>query len=204
MLPNILCIAGGFISGSIPFSLLLGRLVSSKDIRTVGDGNPGAANAWKAGGWRSGLPAMILDISKGFLPVYLAVHVGHLEGWALLPIALAPILGHAFSPLLRFKGGKAIGVSGGVWLALAGLEPIVVFGVFTLVMLVFQPEHAWCVVVGMSCLAFYWIVAQADLPLTLTAAGNLLILAWKHRHELLRPILLRQWVKNLLLRARSS
>ena len=200
----MLWIVGGFLSGSIPFSLLLGRLMTHKDIRSIGDGNPGAANAWKAGGWTSGLPAMILDIGKGFLPVFLAVHIGHLNGLALLPIALAPILGHAFSPFLRFKGGKAIGVSGGVWLALACFEPIVVFGIFTLVMLLFQPEHAWCVVVGMSCLTFYWVVTQAPLPIILTAAGNLLIIACKHRLELLKPILLRQWVKNLLFRTRSS
>ncbi|MBM4467527.1 MAG: hypothetical protein FJ014_18565, partial [Chloroflexi bacterium] len=51
----------GFVLGSMPFSFWLGRLFAQADIRHYGDGNPGAANAWRAGGWRLGLPASLLD-----------------------------------------------------------------------------------------------------------------------------------------------
>ncbi len=58
-----------FFCGSIPFSYILGKITSSIDIRRVGDSNPGAVNAWKAGGARVGVPALILDFSKGMLPL---------------------------------------------------------------------------------------------------------------------------------------
>ena len=60
-----------YFAGSIPFSFILGKIFLASDIREVGDMNPGAANAWKAGGARVGVPALILDFSKGMLPVLL-------------------------------------------------------------------------------------------------------------------------------------
>jgi glycerol-3-phosphate acyltransferase PlsY len=111
----------GFLLGSIPFSVLLGQLALGRDVRGYGpDGNPGAANAWRAGGLRLGLPVLALDFLKGALPVALARFQSGVDGWALLPVALAPILGHAFSPFLRLQGGKALAVTFGVW---TGLRP---------------------------------------------------------------------------------
>src|SRR5512136_624311 len=121
----------GFILGSIPFSMIFARLLARTDIRTVGDGNPGGTNALKAGGLKAGLPAILLDIFKGFLPVYLAQRSG-LAGWSLLPVCVAPVLGHAFSPFLRFRGGKALGATGGVWVALIGLWTFPVYGLLAL------------------------------------------------------------------------
>ena len=62
----------GFVSGSVPWALLIGKAVVSKDIRTVGDGNPGAANVWKSGGWMVGMLSLVLEICKWLVPVHLA------------------------------------------------------------------------------------------------------------------------------------
>ena len=96
----------GFFCGAIPFSVLLARLYAGADISRVGDGNPGAANAWRAGGWRVGALAMALDFLKGAVPVAAARFLGGARDWELVPIALAPVLGHAFSPFLSGRGGK--------------------------------------------------------------------------------------------------
>ena len=85
----------GYLIGAIPFSYLVGKLFTRKDIRSVGDGNPGGTNVIKAGGVPTGLVAIALDIGKGFLPVYLAGLQGINSGWGMIPIVLAPILGHA-------------------------------------------------------------------------------------------------------------
>ena len=61
--------------GSLPFSLWVGRWMAGRDVREAGDHNPGATNALRVGGWRVGLVAFMLDISKGALPVGLAQHV---------------------------------------------------------------------------------------------------------------------------------
>jgi acyl phosphate:glycerol-3-phosphate acyltransferase len=188
----------GFLLGAVPFSLLMGEWFAKKDIRTVGDGNPGGANAVKAGGLKAGVPAILLDIGKGFLPAYLAQKYG-LAGWNLLPVCLAPILGHAFSPFLRFHGGKALGASGGVWLALAGLVVVPVYAILALPFTIFQSEDAWSANVGMLALLIYairfsepWLVTFAIL--------NALLIVWTHRRDLVRPLHLRPWVTHIFVR----
>ena len=104
-----------FIAGSIPFSYIAVRL-SGKDIGAYGEGNPGAANAFRAGGLKIGIPSLILDSFKGVIPVALLVRDA--SYWQVPLIAIAPVLGHAFSPFLHFRGGKAIATSFGIWTAL--------------------------------------------------------------------------------------
>jgi acyl phosphate:glycerol-3-phosphate acyltransferase len=191
-------VAVGFIAGSIPFSLIMGRLFAKKDIRTVGDGNPGGANAIKAGGLICGIPAILLDILKGFLPVYLAQRFG-LGGWSLIPVSLAPILGHAFSPFLRFQGGKALGTTAGVWAALIGLWAFPAYGVLAALMELFQSEDSWSANAGMWSLLVYVILTRQPWMMAF-AALNVILIAWTHRHDLIRPPRIRSWVTNIFQR----
>ena len=185
----------GFVSGSIPFSLILGKLLANKDIRAAGDGNPGGTNALKVGGLKAGVPAILLDIAKGCLPVTLAQKYG-LAGWSLVLVCLAPILGHAFSPFLRFRGGKALGATGGVWVGLVGLWAFPIYGSLAVPATLLQSENAWSACAGMLALLGYailfgepWMVAFA--------AMNAMLIAWTHRHDLVRPPQLRSWVANI-------
>lgn len=187
----------GFMLGSIPFSVIVGRIFLKTDIRLFGDGNPGGTNAWKAGGWRIGLLVAVLDIGKGYLPVILARQAG-VSSWSLVPVALAPILGHAFSPFLRFKGGKALGATGGVWLALIGLKALVIYALLTLPILALQVEHAVAANAGMLSLLGYAVLVDQSPSLILFAVLNTILVGWKHRKELRRPIQLRPWMGNLL------
>ncbi len=190
----------GFILGSIPFSFLIARYFARLDIRAVGDGNPGAANAWKAGGWPVGVSAVAMDILKGFAPLYLARQYAGIEGWALLPVALAPILGHALQPLLKFHGGKALATSGGVWIAWVGLRVLPVYASLTLPMLALQVEHAWAAFAGMFALLGYATFVVKTSPLVVFALLNLCIIAWTHRRELHHAPRLRDWVADRLSR----
>lgn len=185
----------GFTMGSIPFSLIMGKVIAKKDIRTVGDGNPGGKNALTAGGLKAGIPAIILDIGKGFLPVFYAKSYG-ITDWGLVPVCIAPILGHAFSPFLKFHGGKALGATGGVWMALIGPLVLFVYAILAVPVTLLQAEDAWSANAGMLCLLGYailfsepWLVAFAVL--------NVVVVAWKHHRELLRPSHFRPWVTNL-------
>jgi acyl phosphate:glycerol-3-phosphate acyltransferase len=191
-------VAVGFLLGSIPFSLIMGKLFAKRDIRTVGDGNPGGANALKAGGLVCGILAIILDILKGFLPVYLAKKYG-LVGWSLVPVSLAPILGHAFSPFLHFKGGKALGTTAGVWAALISLWALPAYGVVAALMELLQSEDAWSANAGMWSLLVY-IILTGQPWLVVFSALNVILIAWTHRHELARPPRLRSWVTNIFQR----
>lgn len=188
----------GFLLGSIPFSLLMGRWLAHRDIRTVGDGNPGGANALRAGGLKAGVPAILLDIAKGFVPVALAQRAG-LTDWHLVPIALAPVLGHAFSPFLGFQGGKALAASGGAWLGLIGLWVFPIYGALALPLTLLQTEDAWAACGGFAPLLLYAFLTGETWLLTF-AALNAAVVFWKHRHDLTRRPHLRPWVTDWLVR----
>jgi glycerol-3-phosphate acyltransferase PlsY len=186
----------GFFSGSIPFSVILGKIFLKTDIRLYGDGNPGGTNAWKAGGWRTGLLAVLLDMLKGYLPVLLARHAGF-TGWWMVSIAIAPIFGHAFSPFLNFHGGKALGTTGGVWIALLGFKALLIYILLTLPVLALQVEDAVAANAGMLSLLGYAVLLERSSPLILFALLNTLVVGWKHRKELFHPIQLRPWMVDL-------
>ena len=108
----------GFGCGALPFSVWVGRLALRTDIRSYGDHNPGATNVIRAGGWQWGALALLLDYFKGAIPVGVAHFFMGLEGMALAIVALAPVLGHAYSPFLGFRGGKAVAATFGIWTGL--------------------------------------------------------------------------------------
>jgi glycerol-3-phosphate acyltransferase PlsY len=187
----------GFLAGSLPFSVWLGRWFVRTDIRRYGDGNPGAANAWRAGGWRVGVMAVLLDYLKGATPVALAYFGCEMTGWKILPIALAPVVGHAFSPFLRFRGGKAIAVTFGIWSGLTLWVAPTILGLALTLAITLNATDAWSVIFGMSVLLLYLILFAAPLPLLAVWAGNFALVLWKHRAELNTPPRPRRWLENL-------
>ncbi|HXF61281.1 MAG TPA: glycerol-3-phosphate acyltransferase, partial [Caldilineaceae bacterium] len=97
-----------FLAGSLPFSVWIGRLRLGVDIRAYGDHNPGATNVLRAGGKGAAALALLLDMVKGALPLIAARSTSKISNAWLAPIALAPAFGHAFSPFLGGRGGKAV------------------------------------------------------------------------------------------------
>ncbi len=172
-----------FLTGSLPLSLWLGKIALHTDIRLCGDGNPGAANVWRAGGKWWGILAGLLDFLKGALPVGLANFLAGLEGGTLVAVALAPILGHAFSPFLRFQGGKSLAVTFGIWTGLTlWVVPTVLglaFGFWLAVLVV----EGWAVLLGMVTLLVFLLVAWPDAVLIAVWFGNLIIFVRKHRAD---------------------
>lgn len=101
---------------------IIPRLATHRDICEVSDdGNPGAFNAFKHCGARVGIPCLILDILKGFVPVLLACLFLNTQSPLFAIVVAAPVLGHAVGIFDKFRGGKCIAVSFGVT---AGLMPV--------------------------------------------------------------------------------
>jgi glycerol-3-phosphate acyltransferase PlsY len=174
----------GFFFGAIPFSYLLGRLIAHADIRLYGDGNPGGINAWRAGGWRAGIPALFLDFLKGAVPVGIARMLLGLSGWGLVPVGLAPVVGHAFSPFLRLRGGKAVAATFGAWAGLTLAEGPTALGVSMGAFYLVQSSDAWSVVLGMLAFSGYLLLRGAHPGMLAIWGGHFLVLGWKHRREL--------------------
>jgi glycerol-3-phosphate acyltransferase PlsY len=109
------------------------RLTSGRDIRTMGSGNIGATNVQRSMGAKAGLVVLLLDISKGFLAVWLAALWTHSNSIAVALAVAAVMLGHCYPIFLRFKGGKAVACFVGAFLYLAPLALLATTVVFVLV-----------------------------------------------------------------------
>jgi acyl phosphate:glycerol-3-phosphate acyltransferase len=117
-----LAVVVAYLVGSVPFALLLARRWGTGDLRRVGSGNVGAANALRASGVRAGVLVAVLDIAKGAASVALASHLSNVAA-APAVAGVSAILGHVYPVWLRFKGGKGVATACGVF---SVLTPIAV------------------------------------------------------------------------------
>lgn len=182
--PFILLAVAAFCLGACPFSLWVGRRLLGKDIRDYGDGNPGAVNVFRAGGRKAGILAIILDVTKGVPFVILSYSFFALSGATVMVVAVSAILGSAFSPLLRFRGGKSIAITYGVMLALPYPEMCLSFAIFMFLGFLFIKTHSWIVMVGPTGALGFLAATRASHWELLFMLSVLTILAVKHHNEL--------------------
>jgi acyl phosphate:glycerol-3-phosphate acyltransferase len=125
-------VVAGYLSGSLTWGYWLVRIFRGEDIRTKGSGNVGATNVWRVYGPKLGLPAVILDTAKAFVPAFAATEVvGHGAG---VLAGAAAMLGHWRPIFLGFKrGGKMVATAGGAFLGVAPLVGAAGAGVWLLV-----------------------------------------------------------------------
>lgn len=138
VLSLLVCVAIGYVSGSLPWGLWVGRAVKGVDVRTLGSGNLGATNVYRSLGPAIGVAVLVLDVAKGALPVWLvpglpiAANFPGGREWCAVAVGLAAVAGHVWTFLAGFRGGKGVATTAGVLLALAPAA----FGVFVAVFLV--------------------------------------------------------------------
>lgn len=189
--------AGLFLCGSLMFSYWLG-LAAKRNLREVGDGNPGALNLWRSAGYAYGMAGIALDFAKGCAPVAIMLGTGRVSGYGAALASLMPVLGHALSPFLRGRGGKAIATTFGVWCGLA-FEGALAYAVILAILLGLSrlprirsakrtsaEADALQVVLGMLLLFVYAAARSWAAPVAAFALANMLLLAFTHRRELLR------------------
>ena len=182
-----------FVSASVPWSLILGYIFSNKDIRTVGDKNPGGTNTLKLSGIKVGLMAIFLDISKSFFPVYFSLFYGFV-GYELILICLAAISGSIFSPFLKFNGGKSLAVSCGIWLAISSG----IIGPLICLMMAFshliQKTHIWTILFGWLGILIWVLIFSFELEYVIIFFINFILVMYKHRKEFNQKIIFRNWI----------
>jgi glycerol-3-phosphate acyltransferase PlsY len=132
-----LLIVAGYVLGSMPWGYWLVRLFKGEDIRSQGSGNIGGTNVWRVYGWRLGLPVVLLDTAKGFVPALVATQVeSHLAG---VLAGGAAMLGHWRPMFLRWqRGGKVVATCGGAFLGVAPIVGGIGAGVWIAVFLLFR------------------------------------------------------------------
>lgn len=110
--------AAAYLLGAIPASYWIGRRMGI-DLRTVGSGNLGATNLYRAAGWRAAIPAGLFDVAKGAVPVLVFGPRAGGGPWIPVLLGAAAVVGHVFSVFVRFKGGKGVATAAGVVLGVA-------------------------------------------------------------------------------------
>lgn len=110
----------GYLLGAVPFGVAISKAMGLPDPRTVGSKNVGFTNVLRVSGKKAGILTLIGDMGKGWVMGFVATQLLQDE-WAILVVALAPFLGHLFSPFLRFKGGKGVATALGSVLGVAPL-----------------------------------------------------------------------------------
>jgi glycerol-3-phosphate acyltransferase PlsY len=154
-----LLIVGGWLLGSMPFGYWTVRVFKHVDIRTVGSGNIGATNVWRTYGRKYGLPVVLLDVLKGFIPALLGtILVSH---WLGVAAGAAAMIGHWRPVFLRFaRGGKMVATCGGVYFGVAPL--VALAGAAIWLLLFFTLRYA-----SVSSMA-----AAASMPVVALAIGE--------------------------------
>lgn len=118
-----------YLIGSVPFALLLARRWGARDLHRIGSGNIGAANVFRASGPAAGVLVALLDIGKGAASVLLAERISASDG-TVAAAGFAAIVGHIYPVWLRFRGGKGVATSCGVFGVLAPLAMLAAVAAF--------------------------------------------------------------------------
>jgi glycerol-3-phosphate acyltransferase PlsY len=180
-----------YLIGSIPFGLILSKVFGKKDIRKSGSGNIGATNVYRVMGKTLGALTLVLDILKGALFVILVEGFTHSEIWAGLA-GFAAFLGHLYPIYLRFRGGKGVATSLGIFLFLAPYALLVDIVIFLLV--VYQTRYVSLgSIIAAALLPVILFVFSCSYVYVILAVimGGLIVL--RHRENIQR---LRQGTEN--------
>jgi glycerol-3-phosphate acyltransferase PlsY len=186
MLMGLAAVVIAYILGSVPFGLLVVRLLTGGDVRASGSGNIGATNVLRTTGPLAGVLTLLLDLGKGFLSVWLAsVMTGGSELW-MSAAALAVMLGHVFPVWLQFRGGKAVATCTGAFLYLA---PVPLLGVAILfVVLVWSTRYlslGSVIAAGLLPVACF-LILHPEWPLLIASLGSAVLVIWRHKDNLSR------------------
>jgi acyl phosphate:glycerol-3-phosphate acyltransferase len=206
MLSYILTALGAYLLGSIPSGFLAAK-ARGIDIRSVGSGNIGATNAMRVLGKPVGIAVLLLDVAKGYIACLLGMiiflrlnqlsplHSQEDFGWLLdrarncaIAAGIFAVLGHNYTCWLKFKGGKGIATTAGVYLALAPWPLLIALAVFILAVVVTRYISVGSIAGAVALPAAVWIMTPQNrfLGVVTTALGLLAI--YKHKSNIQRLV----------------
>lgn len=181
---DLLFPVAGFLSGAIPCSYLAARRLSGKDVRTEGSGNVGATNVFRVAGRAAGIAAAAGDVLKSLLPVLAARLAGSRPHWQALTAA-AVILGHCYSPFLKFRGGKGVASTVSVSLVLCWPAALA-FGAVWVGVFLGRGYVSLASILASFALPLGSVLAAADRSTTVFFTLAALFVLFKHRANVRR------------------
>ena len=178
-----LLVAAGYLSGSVPWGLVLPKLLVGVDVRTIGSGNIGATNAARAGGRLMGIVVFVLDVAKAVVPIVVARSLcegqPRADVW-VMGTAIAAFAGHLFPVWLGFKGGKGVATGLGVFAVLSFWPAMIGFGAWIVVYLTIRISSIGSLAgVSICALGTIWMRGLAS-PIAWAAVAVAAMIWWRH------------------------
>lgn len=175
-----------YLIGATPTSYITARLGRGIDLREHGSRNLGATNVYRVLGWQYAIPVGLIDVAKGAVPVAILAPWSNGPAWFPVLLGLAAVLGHMFSPFVRFRGGKGVATTAGMFLALAPFAVLISLPIWGV--LLWLSGYVSVASVAVALLFPLWVrLARPGDPYTFWASAVLaLLIVYAHRANLRR------------------
>ncbi len=193
----IVSVAAGYLIGSIPVGLIVGRITRGIDVRDYGSGVTGATNVIRTSGLKAGIVVIVGDIAKGIAPVYLGMLIARVAGvdahddraWVAAAAAFAAVCGHIWPVFAGFRGGRAVASGFGAALAMNPLASVALIPVAALVVASTRIMSLMSITMAPLLAVVFTALAIMDISPPAYAAyaiGAATLIVWKHRPNIER------------------
>lgn len=169
-----------FLIGALPFGAWIVKWRTGKDVRELGSGNIGATNVLRTTGKLEGILTLLLDIFKGIVAVRFAERVSEGNVYWMSAAAVLVLLGHAYSPLMNFKGGKAVASFAGAFLYLTPLPLLSVAVIFVAVVWKSRFISLGSIAGAVSFPFAVWLILHPEWPILAASIFAGAFIAWRH------------------------
>lgn len=167
----------GYLAGSLPFSIWVTQHVKGVDVRDAGSGHATTTNTIRQAGFGWGALVFVLDLAKGFLPTFLAVHIlqGAIPSYIIALTAMFAVVGHCWPIFAQFRGGMGLATFGGAILALNPLAFLICLALLILFVLLLRHSARAGVVTGGLAGLVLWFLNIRDTTFLFALLGGLVI-----------------------------
>ena len=180
MIKVLLLALFSYLIGAVPTGYLIARKAMGIDIREHGSGNPGAANVYRTVGKWAGITTFLIDGLKGFIPVSLALHVFPGDYWQAILCGTIAILGHMWTIYLKFRGGKGVATSAGVFAALLPIPTALAFASFVLCVALWGRISIGSIVACLVLPITSYFIGNHSMSVNIMATAIGLLVIYKH------------------------
>ncbi|MFZ1043176.1 MAG: glycerol-3-phosphate acyltransferase [Anaerolineales bacterium] len=164
----------GYLSGSLPFSIWITRLVKGVDVRDSGSGHATTTNTIRQAGFGPGALVLILDIAKGFIPTWLAFHYAF-SFWIVPITAALIVVGHCWPVFAQFRGGMGLACAGGGLLAVSPLAFLIAGAILIALILILRHPARASVLTGVGTAPALWIFGLHRIEFWIAVAAGIVI-----------------------------
>ena len=189
MIAVLLTIAGSYGLASIPFGLVITRLMGLGDLRQIGSGNIGATNVLRTGNKPAAFATLVLDIGKGAVAVWITASLTS-DPVLISLAAVFSVIGHCFPVWLRFNGGKGVATGIGVIIALHPLSGLAMIGIWLVTAALFRISSLAAICAyGLTPIVIYYLADDNARVAFATASALIAVLSISRHHGNIKRLL---------------